>query len=987
MNVKNLYAKEFIPLIQSHMRCNRADQSRIVQILESNSSRNVLFEKFIRPNLYVSDLDQNIAVHQDKCDNFSDIKSKGLLEALAFDPSNQVECSHFSNTLRTPAYGPDGRGDGPFCYKWEPPSSRAAIGTFWAFTFETDPWSVMGFQDQLDWIWRKGPDGLTRLGRLDAFLRKSYRDYRGYTAVWSGNKSIHFHFIFDTTHLSREACLHAARMADTDPDHRLKNWTEDIRADLVWEYHKDSWKKLAAMMKTQAGIEEEFDKNMMTLHQKRRMPWGIRVAEVGNYHGFPVETLIPQIVFDERLVTTSPKGASGWFLSAAEANTMPPRVPVKQARGNRPDRADDPELLAAMIEYFAREWGLEYPKPANVQWVDGCPRVYFHNHSHDVHPSTYLGSGHNRLVFHGADAPISNPVVAQLPHGMSLDDLVFVLEQEMNQGVQDSSPGLSAPFKSGNNVAVLAHYRLARDRSVDGNRAGLRRAMSMQLEAKPFSVIVTAEGSGKSSNLLDAALDYRWNDFYEAKFPGRGLVGPNQGFQVFSCLANDQAREQYRNHIKKPGNEYHAVLVFGFSEHYQQADKCRSSDETWEYITHEDALRAGYNTQLDAVCDRQRDVYDRVTAEMRRGWILPNGQSAFDNPMDVIVFTSHAMAQGLNEVSKSKAWLHPDFRPDMEPEEWSKLAAQFTVYRLIHDEVSVEDLLWIATDEEVAFAGSVRRSIKDWEKAPASAKYAAYAAMSHNKPKDMNFHTFTKINEARFKPEDQVTVDFNRFPFGVENSDRSMFKATDGNVIYLKPKDWWERLRARIVITTTERMPVEVIRKLSWSGHQDRSERFAVLALDREETFPVEHLSVELSEDASKSKVQGLVTRLLNDPDDPVDTVITNYNTGTNIYSHKAARGRNDLADQNIATILTFIGGEQYSVLNVIGQKFDIVDPIGLCYRDMLNQDLGRNRGFRSTGPTPREHRLIVSPRLYRCLGGNRFFLSGRYKFSLKSVS
>lgn len=987
MNVKELSAAHFIPLVRTHMRCSPAYQHRIIQILESNDSRNVLFDTFIRPNLFVPNLDQHIPVHHGKYDYFSDIHSKALDDSLPSKPLTQIDYSHFSNTLRVPAYGPDGRGAGPVSYAWEPPTPRAAIGLFWVFTFETDPTDASGFQTQLEWVWQKGNDGITPLGRLDAYLRKNYQDYRGYTVVWSGNKSIHIHLIFDTTHLSREASLHAAMMANTDPDHRLKNWSEDIREDTVWEYHKDTWMKLAGLMKTQAGISAEFDEAMKPLHQKRRMPWAIRLAEEGNYHEFPVDTWIPQIVLDERLVTTRPRGALGWLLSAAEANAMPSRIPTHRVRGHRPDLSDDPDLRDAMINYLAAEWGHQYPKPAIVEWDDGYPRVYFYNHAGDIHPSTFLGSGHSRLVYRGAGAPSSNPAVAQLPRGMSLDDLVFVLEEQMGRGVPAPPKGLSAPFRSGRNLAVLAHYRHAKDRTVNGNRAGLRQAVSMQLEAKPFSMVVTAEGGGKSSTLLDTALEYRWNDFYEAKFPGRGLVSPNRGFQVFASMANDQAREQYRNFIREPGNVNHAVLLFGFSEYYQQADKHRSVDETWEYITHEAALGAGYNTQLDAVFELQRDVYERVTAEMQRGWILPNGQSAFDNPMDVIVFTSHAMAQGLNEVSKSKAWLHPDFRPDMEPDEWCKLAAKFTTYRLIHDEISVEDILWIATKAEVDFAESVRQSIDDWEKASQSARYAAYTDMIHLRTKDMNFHKLTEIIKAGFKLEDQVAVDFNRFPFGVENSDESMFKATDGKVIYVKPKDWWPRLRARVVITTTERLPVEVIRTLSWSGYQGRSERFAVLALDREVTFPVEHLSVELNADASKSKVQGLVTRLLNDPDDPVDAVITNYVTGTNIYSHKGARGRNDLADKNIATILTFIGAGQYSVLNCIGQKFDIVDPVGLCYRDMLNQDLGRNRGFRSTGLTPREHRLVVSPRLYCCLGGQRFFGSGRYRFTPKAVA
>lgn len=984
MNVKELIAEDFIPLVRTYMLCSPAYQHRIIQILGSNDQRNVLFDEFIRPGLFVPDLNQHVAVHREKRDPFSDTYSKALHRSLPTEPYNQIDYTHFSNPLRIPAYGPCRRDKSrQYNREWEPPLRRGAIGLFWAFTFEHDPDDTDGFQMQLDWIWQKDADGPSSLGRLDGYLRKHYRDYRGFTVVWSGGKSIHIHLIFDTAHLARDACLHAAALANTDPDHRLKNWSGDIRDDAVWNYHKMKWETLAGLFKSKAGINVEFDDSLKPLYQKRRMPWAIREAEEGNFHGFPVGTWIPQIVLDERLVKTSPKGAGGWLLTAAEANAVPPKIPAQRSRGTRRDQTSDTELLDAMIDYLAKAWGRDFPRPANVEWLDGSPSVHFYNHANDQHPSTYLGSGHSRLVYRGAGAPSSDPIVAQLPRGMSLDDLVFFLEEQIGRGVPTSSPGIAAPFKSGNNLAVLAHYRHARDQSLEGNRAGLRQAVFMQLEAKPFSVIVTAEGGGKSSTLLDTALSYRLEDCIEAKFPGHGLVSPSRGLQVFASMANDQAREQYRNFVSRRGNQNHAVLLFGFSEYYQQANARRSVGETWEYITHEDALSSGYNSQHDAVYAEQPDIYAQITAEKQQAWMLPNGTSAFDNLRDVIVFTSHAMAQGLNVISKSKAWLHPAFRPDMEPEEWQDLAAQFTVYRLIHDEISVEDLLWIATDVEVAFAAQVRRSIKGWDKATESHRYSAYTALAHNKPQGMNFHKCMTIIGARFRPEDRVSVDFNRYSFGIENSDRSIFRATHGQFIYLKQQDWWERLRARIVITTTERLPVEVVKTLCWSGQGRAVRRFALLELDRDETFPTEHLTVQLDSDASKTGVANLAARLLYDPVDPVDVVITNYAVGSNIYSHKAARGRNDLADKNIATILTFIGPDQYAVLNCIGQKFDIEDPIGLCYRDMLNQDVGRNRGFRSQRPTPRTHRLLVSPRLYRCLGGRRFFGSGRYRFNL----
>ncbi len=81
-----------------------------------------------------------------------------------------------------------------------------------------------------------------------------------------------------------------------------------------------------------------------------------------------------------------------------------------------------------------------------------------------------------------------------------------------------------------------------------------------------------------------------------------------------------------------------------------------------------------------------------------------------------------------------------------------------------------------------------------------------------------------------------------------------------------------------------------------------------------------------------------------------------------------SARGRNDLQDKHISTILTFLAKDEYCRLNFVAQRFGIDDIYQDHYRDQLNQAAGRNSGLRKNHATPYDHEVIVSPTLHRCL-------------------
>ena len=81
------------------------------------------------------------------------------------------------------------------------------------------------------------------------------------------------------------------------------------------------------------------------------------------------------------------------------------------------------------------------------------------------------------------------------------------------------------------------------------------------------------------------------------------------------------------------------------------------------------------------------------------------------------------MAQEFSQPSLSKAWLHPDFDPTMIqiPVAWNALATEFHLYRLIHDEASLSDLVHMERASDVKTARKFRKLVQskteqDWSK-------------------------------------------------------------------------------------------------------------------------------------------------------------------------------------------------------------------------------------------------------------------------------
>lgn len=976
---------EYLPL-------DAKTKKRLVMVCEKPSNRNKFFDQVIRPNLIVEALDQHVAMHADKTDGFGTGGSRTAIAKLEADEANQVEFTFFSNPLRMPAFGREfKRFDPRYDRKTEPPSRRGSIGAFWAFTFEWDVESASGLQTQFDWVWKKKANGKSPLGELDGYLRRNYKDYRGMVVVWSGNKSIHIHLIFDPSHLSRFTIQELAVANGTSPEAKLRNhWRGDIRPDAIWEYYKAAWWKLNDLIKTVTGIEVDFDDNLETLFQKRRLPWGVREIAGDSDFGIPDGFLVPQAVLMEELIKTSPKQASKYFLRSEEANQLPQKTKPRRDRRVQVSSLDTNTIVEPLRRYLKQHWGSDYPMPAHFEELGGELYLFFYNDQSDQNPSTCIKEDYSRLLYRGKGAR-TDELTASLPGGQRLGELVLMLcEQEDLLGSEAEECENTITFRPRRNIPRRMFERNASHGGLEQIRLGLRCGTALVSMNYPRLIMKNVEGSGKSTAFIRQASDFHLEDHIENYFGGSGLVKPANGFSVVACNSYEQCEQQYNEYVqwcRDTGRPVNAVLLKGFSHLYREC--CiRNGMQKDKIITSTSSLVMGYPTMPDAVYDKQPEIFDEVSAIKNDAWktqVLRRGEmkqvNGFGYPLETLIFTTHKMAQDFNTPSKSKAWLHPDFDISMPPDEWLSLATAFRAYRIIHDEIAISDLVHIAKEDAVETTKRFQQLVKNatgkaWSETRNDEKYAIYGSAGKSSYSAVGFHEMLEIAAANFSECDKVQVDFWAAPFGRDNHENGIYRSQSGQTIYIKPKDWWFRTRSRIVMTTTEQLIVDLANSLvDDAGKQ----AFRIELWDIPSVFNADPIILKVDSRACSRNVQELADSLLSDQIAPADVIITDIARGPRIVSHISAQGRNDLTQANIATILTHMSPDEFAKLNALAQKFDLKEVFSKHYQDRINQAAGRNSGLRKRSDCPNQHCLYISSTFMQSLGGMKFFGSGRY--------
>jgi hypothetical protein len=475
-------------------------------------------------------------------------------------PNSVFPYCYFTNALLIPVgYGDDGF-DEKSALK---PKYRATNIGFVTITIEYDCQTTDQMEECL--AWTRGEFSRSPFAAVDRDLTR-FADYRGFTMVFSGNKSIHFHVLFSTKHLE------SAPWDLTAVDRLAQS-----HADLLNQAHQIYWDTTAEIFDSALHPSLSPDKKLRSLVQWRRSPWALRRLEQdSDVLGLPIGTIIPQLVIREHIRTRAPRHSQD-FLVPAEfrpTKTSRPKSSLKRAPAIE---IDDEVLLSRLEECCQEEWG-DYPKPAAARFDGRDWIINFRNAPDDENPSTFVKGPYRRLLVGGRHAD-SFTQTFFLPDHMCADELCASLTEADRQ--TEDAPGLPSPeippFLTSEHQPKPNWIESQIDRihssfaepiaetESDEIKTVYRQRLSSALwEARIFDahmVIRGPEGIGKTTGLLDELaleiLDLAMS------------IYPKQQFACIACRSIPQAEAKAQEY-RQSGKYRNAVVLMSVQKRYER---------------------------------------------------------------------------------------------------------------------------------------------------------------------------------------------------------------------------------------------------------------------------------------------------------------------------------------------------------------------------------------------------------------------------------
>ena len=872
--------------------------------------------------LYVP-LVRNVRTLDKLTEDFSQVPS--LLSADTGTP-----LSYFSNALLLPVTGVLGS---PQAVK---PMHRITNAGFIAVTIEHDPSTKDEFEEIFSWTETGG-----KLLTLDKELRR-YRDYDGYCVVWSGNKSLHMHFLFDTTHLANAP---SGSMAEE----RWKLYLQ--HAAVMATAHSAYFDSVCDASVQLFGSRVTPDPSLRSHAQFRRMPWGVRILEQdSDLLQLKAGTALPQLVLVEKIrFSRSAKGAKEYLvapdLKSDRNRTLSIRPPVPS---NRMDVGSD--LLTELATLCRSEWKQEFPKPVKM-WRDREEWVFnFKNHLGDDHPSTVCRGDHNALLIQGEGDLKGKFLLPGELTANEMGDLMALrfglisscdvsssvntrkgaapnyfegLKRKSGRSFRqafEEAKRIHFPHPSTDTVATLqAAYR-------DKLRAACSDARSFNLHA----VVLSAEGIGKTRALFNLIANEAFDNTLSEQH------GPTR-FCAFAFRSEAQAQDKAREYSQETGRR--SFVWRSFWSYY--SDVCES-------LGQEPIAKSNFRNEAD-ICSllsqlkyEQPGVFEKLEGIRRNFWGTEGGCSLFDP--NTIVFTTHATVMTWLEGRLTRTWHHPKFDPAMSAAELDILRKQAVLQDIVFDEPEFDELVWLLTPEMYAHLASV--TLSDWTKQRVAERRAAFDSIRRKGaiPPNVPFEAYSELRYLDLKSLERVLVDFDKQPFGRENSIQAIYRDQHQTPYYLGIKRWPFSGSARITYLTTERFTTEAI-----SAVYAKAKR-PMLTLQLDELPGLYPIGIPVSKDrrAKAQRIEELAREILASNDAAI--VIANgvgQLKDDRALTFQKMKGSNEHAEKDVFIIVTFLAPEVYGKLNVLGQWIGEPDTVAKFYAAQISQAVGRNTGFR----------------------------------------
>lgn len=846
---------------------------------------------------------------------------------------------------------------------WRRPSERLVIGPYTYFTIEIDPSSewqiekkVRLLEEQMSWLRRSGDSKKSAHIYRVIDWAKQFSDYRGVIATYSGNKSIHFIFVFATNDI-----------AGGHPELR-----HQLRPAYI-----DAFERLSARFQDLLPVEAKHDRNMRFPEQLRRLPNGTHFVEDQEEHlfGVPARTEIPQVVLFEELLSKAPAGADRRFIEPSEiarlAADMNGATKSRSARKNRtlgPWSSEDEQTFCEekLREEVERRTGPDgYPCLAELVF-EGQIKARFYADEHDCNPGVVMFENNASPIVMGGRAPQS-----KLDLGLPLGHHIVRWRKQWRRENPERVP---EDYLKGEDCTVSV---IVPEQTDDGTawdpRVTFRATLSGMLEDHAIILARGAEGLGKTTatmrmipDLVDSYVEQiiARHEEYSQHHEVKTVLARYSAVATASYEQRDDKWDQYNRDIDPKRSI--GVRFDSFDRVYEVALEAVYGEDGKDLkITTGSAPDLDERAVVRAIQNQQPDVW----TEMNRlhDTMMAPIRSATPG-QHVVLFMVHDVLHQWTEGGLSRIFAHTDFFTTPVEEFW-QLRDQTGLVVAVHDEVAVEHFIHLAELPVVRWCEDLFESAPVWLEDSLDLVRAKQSWRAHKDSSvgAVSFERSVSIWRSGLSSNQQIGVGPVE-TYGISKKNQQPWPMYANrhtrNYAYVR-RSWWEGLAEKTILLTTEALPTAIFEETS---DPDRS---AVLDMPSRVTGQgrIEmHVLPSLASKENKTVAMGL-----RDTEDLPDAHVL-CNNGDGLDNHTtlvSAKGSNSLTQTDIIQIANFVSpGKdneigQYDQLQVINAVFGICNALRLWHVDMINQMAGRNLGHRYHGY---RHLLAMSQTLWDLL-------------------
>ena len=859
--------------------------------------------------------------------------------------------TYFTNYMREPKTEtvPDPKRPGCTRLAYESPKERVIGADFWVFTYEYDADKDWSPEDKIGLLDRQlcnavgASNKTSNLDNLYQHLSSLYHDFRGITACYSGNKSVHTHIVFDTRGI----------------------WgTKGVPRSEVRQAYIELWSQLGEVVHGYLDPGKELDKALRLPELYRKLPGGHIDIIKEHIFGIPLDSTVHQSPVYERYQTRAGKTAR---IRLTDPDFMRKHLKVQEV-GKMSRRTSIGKMDKAEHAYVLKR----LQKQMKLRSRGGWPRIdrltqesiwvcYCFANENDGNANLMWYEDARHLSYLGGKQP-----ERMIRFNNTLGRYIEMYRAQWKR-IQDGPVEDVEPVKYDPQVSVSdARNELTRL---------VRKALLV--DKNPVGLWQTPEGAGKTtimmsllpevvSQLIVQEFEDRWTNQKSKRWMTTDFakrLDLKHRTDINAMVATNDYKmahekcEQFNLLMEAHGEGLRGIVVPSFSQEY----KTVAGDDV---ITRYDAAIMGYESHLACIRDEQPEVWEELRNRHTALYKTVHGYG-------VVWFSAHETLQRWNSEGITSIYWHKKFF-DTEGYDWWKLKKSTRLHFAIHDEINTEDLLYTDKAGMVEWFFGLKKECKTWKssKMLLNEMYKQYLKHcdSYPVPEGMSFEYALELREKAYAKKNLIRIKENEvYEKTTTNSSDSytpIYSRKHGNTWYAHKREWYVGLADRVVILTTEELPVAMLSAWNDGLSDDRLDKALVVHLFMP-NLPMDVVDTYIMKGCTTDSAGGIVERMREEFGEGT-RVITNRNVDIdNSVNHQRAKGSNQHAGRDLFQIQFYKSPDEYEVLQLINCAYDIDCAIRLSHVDSINQTAGRNLGFRGTGKL---HGLVLGYRLWEYL-------------------